>query len=121
MRAVYVPTEPDATFGFLHPASGEGDGAAVLICPPFGWEDFCSYRSRRTWADALAAAGHPALRIDLPATGDFAVLREPRLHVLAEAPRVRMKLGVGQQVEGRVRRRARDWIAAKRRAVVSRL
>ena len=38
--------------------------------PPFGWEDFCSYRSRLTWARELAAGGHPALRIDLPATGD---------------------------------------------------
>ena len=42
----------------------------MLLCPPFGWEDFCSYRSRKDWAESLAADGYPALRIDLPATGD---------------------------------------------------
>jgi alpha-beta hydrolase superfamily lysophospholipase len=43
---------------------------AVLLCPPFGWEDICSYRSRRTWAQQLAAAGHPTLRVELPGAGD---------------------------------------------------
>jgi alpha-beta hydrolase superfamily lysophospholipase len=69
-RALYLPTAPDPTFGFLHPAAGEPREVAVLLCPPFGWEDFCSYRSRRAWADALAAEGYASLRIDLPATGD---------------------------------------------------
>lgn len=69
-RALYLPTAPDPTFGFLHPAAGEQREVAVLLCPPFGWEDFCSYRSRKDWAESLAADGYPALRIDLPATGD---------------------------------------------------
>jgi len=59
------------TFGLLHPAAG-GERAAVLVVPPFGWDDVASYRPRRDWAQALARAGHPALRIDLPATGDSA-------------------------------------------------
>lgn len=42
----------------------------MLLCPPFGWEDMCSYRARRWWAEVLAEAGHPVLRFDLPATGD---------------------------------------------------
>lgn len=50
-----------------------GDGPTrlgVLVCPPWGWDELASYRSRRRWAEMLAAEGHPVLRIDLPATGD---------------------------------------------------
>ena len=45
---------------------------AILICPPFGWDDVCSYRSRREWASHLALGGKPALRFDLPGSGDSA-------------------------------------------------
>lgn len=70
-RPVYLETVPDPVFGFLHPAeSGPHRELAVLICGPFGWEDVCSYRSRRAWAVTLAEAGFPVLRIDLPGTGD---------------------------------------------------
>lgn len=61
----------EPAFGLFHaPAAGLTDATAILICPPFGWEDICSYRSRRDWAEHLAAAGHPVLRIDLPGAGD---------------------------------------------------
>ena len=43
-----------------------------MLCPPFGWEDMCSYRVRREWAELLAADGHTTLRIDLPGSGDSA-------------------------------------------------
>jgi len=74
---IYLETLPDRVFGFFHPpaasASGEfGQGTAVLLCPPFGWEDVASYRSRRYWAQVLAAEGHATLRIDLPGAGDSA-------------------------------------------------
>jgi pimeloyl-ACP methyl ester carboxylesterase len=52
------------------PSPGGALRAPVLLCPPFGWEDMCSYRVRRRWAEALADAGHPVLRFDLPGTGD---------------------------------------------------
>lgn len=42
----------------------------VLIVPPFGWEDVCSYRPLREFARTLAAQGIPTLRFDLPATAD---------------------------------------------------
>jgi len=70
-RALYLDGAGEPTFALLHmPHRDLQRDAAVLICPPFGWEDVCTYRSRREWAEQLAAAGHPVLRIDLPSTGD---------------------------------------------------
>src|ERR1700722_12777869 len=58
-------------YAVLHsPASAGQRNTAVLILPPFGWEEVCSYRSRRYWAIELAQAGFPAARIDLPGAGD---------------------------------------------------
>jgi hypothetical protein len=71
-RPLYLTlTGEDPVFAFFHPAAdGVGSQSAVLMCPPFGWEECCSYRSRRHWAEQLAEAGHPTLRIDLPGAGD---------------------------------------------------
>jgi pimeloyl-ACP methyl ester carboxylesterase len=61
----------EPVFGFFHsPAAHTPGASAVLICPPFGWDEICSYRSRRDWAEDLAQAGFAAMRIDLPGTGD---------------------------------------------------
>jgi len=107
LHPIYLETGPDCTFGFFHPPSAwpeRREGTAVLLCPPFGWEDVASYRSRRTWAGVLAAEGHATLRIDLPGAGDSAGSpRDPDrlaawtsavgdsaswLHARADAPRV---------------------------------
>ncbi len=71
-RSLYLRCgEGDACFGLFHASrEGSGRGPAVLLCPPFGWEDLCSFRSRRSWAQDLGENGYPALRIDLPSTGD---------------------------------------------------
>jgi alpha-beta hydrolase superfamily lysophospholipase len=71
-RALYLSIDGiEDVFGLLHlPAQDARRETAVLICPPFGWEETCSYRSRRDWAESLAGAGHPTLRIDLPGSGD---------------------------------------------------
>jgi alpha-beta hydrolase superfamily lysophospholipase len=71
---VWLALDPDPVLAFLDlPASGtENRTTAVLICPPFGWEEMCSYRPRRRWAAALAEAGFPAARISLPSAGDGA-------------------------------------------------
>jgi alpha/beta superfamily hydrolase len=65
VNALYL----DDVFALYHPAAGTG-GPAVLLCPPLGWDDVCSYRARRDWAERLAATGKPALRFDYPGTGD---------------------------------------------------
>ncbi len=52
------------------PPGSSQELSSVLLCPLFGNDDLCAYRSRRDWARTLAAAGHPTLRIDLPGTGD---------------------------------------------------
>jgi pimeloyl-ACP methyl ester carboxylesterase len=69
VRAVYLDAAGEAVAGLLdEPRSPSGIG--VLLVPPHGWDDQSAYRPRRDWAEALAAAGHTALRIDLPGTGD---------------------------------------------------
>ncbi len=69
-QPLYIASHDEAVFAMLHPARGPARDAAVVMCPPFGWEDMCSYRSRREWASLLAAAGFAVLRIDLPGSGD---------------------------------------------------
>lgn len=70
-QPVYLNGASEPVLGFLHPAAEQSSsGLAVLICPPFGWDEVCSHRSRRDWAQRLAAAGHATLRLDLPGAGD---------------------------------------------------
>lgn len=72
-RPFYLQTSPDPAFATVHPpAPGRRSSVGVLLCPPFGWSELCTHRSRRTWANELADAGYPVLRIDLPGTGDSA-------------------------------------------------
>jgi dienelactone hydrolase len=60
-------TEPLA--GFLHiPPDGSFRGG-VLICPPFGYEATCAYRSLRELATSLADSGLLVLRFDYFGTG----------------------------------------------------
>jgi pimeloyl-ACP methyl ester carboxylesterase len=55
---------------FFHPAAEGAKQTAVLLCSPWGWDDVASYRARRSWAERMAASGHPVLRFDFPGTGD---------------------------------------------------
>jgi alpha-beta hydrolase superfamily lysophospholipase len=67
----YLGHGPDAALCLYHEPPGDAPpGTGVVLVPPFGWDEVASYRIRRAWADELAAAGHPAVRLDLPGTGD---------------------------------------------------
>jgi len=56
----------------VHRAQEPASGLGVVLVPPFGLEDAFSYRSRRAWAQRIAADGHVALRLDLPGSADSA-------------------------------------------------
>src|SRR5271165_6535188 len=71
-RAFYLQGSGTPVFAVLHRPVGTPRPTAVLLCPPFGWEDMCSYRIRREWAEQLARSGHATLRLDLPGSGDSA-------------------------------------------------
>lgn len=62
--------EPRRRFGVIHHAATRDVPLAVVVVPPFGYEEICAHRSLRALADALAAAGVPAVRVDLDGTGD---------------------------------------------------
>ena len=71
-RLVYLGDAP-GRFLAVYEAPREPRGRpAVLLAPPFGWEEIASYRAMRDWAAHLAARGYPVLRLDLPGTGDSA-------------------------------------------------
>ncbi|MBV8952620.1 MAG: hypothetical protein JO179_00690 [Solirubrobacterales bacterium] len=68
---VWLALEPDPVLALVDaPPQEVARATAVLICPPFGWEEMCSYRPRRLWAVELARSGFPTARINFPATGD---------------------------------------------------
>ncbi|MGA3360444.1 MAG: alpha/beta fold hydrolase [Solirubrobacteraceae bacterium] len=72
-RPFYLATEPDPVFVMAHiPRERERSATGVILCSPFGWDELSSHRSLRSWAGALAEAGHPTLRFDLPGCGDSA-------------------------------------------------
>ncbi|MGI8712463.1 MAG: hypothetical protein ACR2NR_04625 [Solirubrobacteraceae bacterium] len=66
---VWLPSGSEHVFAILHlPAETAVRPTAVLVCSPFGWEEESGHRGVANWARALAAAGHPALRLDFPGT-----------------------------------------------------
>ena len=72
-RALYLPLAAGPVFGILHgPAGAEHSRVGVLVCPPFGWDELCTHRTIRVWAQLCAGAGHPTLQIDFPGCGDSA-------------------------------------------------
>jgi glycosyltransferase involved in cell wall biosynthesis/pimeloyl-ACP methyl ester carboxylesterase len=69
-RSMYLSVGATPVFATAHIPVGTARSTAVLLLPPIGWDEQCSHRVRRQWADGLAHNGYPALRIDLQGTGD---------------------------------------------------
>ncbi len=68
---ICLELDPEPVQALVHePAPDRGAGTSLLICAPFGWDEMCSYRPRRTWACRCAEAGILTVRFDLPGTGD---------------------------------------------------
>lgn len=66
-----IPITFNGLMGKLHlPDKGRRSGVGVVIVPPHGVEALAATKTLRRMAEALAAAGHAALRFDLPGTAD---------------------------------------------------
>jgi pimeloyl-ACP methyl ester carboxylesterase len=72
LQPAVLSLEPDPVHAILHLPPGDctRNETAVLMCPPFGWEEMCSHRSLRAWALMLASLGYATARLDLPSTGN---------------------------------------------------
>jgi alpha-beta hydrolase superfamily lysophospholipase len=79
---VYFESGNSSLFAWLHrPSTPRESKLGVVICSPFGYESICAHRSVREFAEAIAAAGIPALRFDYLGTGDSAEIDENADHV----------------------------------------
>ena len=78
----YFESGKHRLFAWLHrPAAPPTADLGVVVCKPFGYESLCAHRSVRTFAEAAAAEGLPALRFDYVGTGDSSDL-EPGVNQL---------------------------------------
>jgi O-antigen/teichoic acid export membrane protein/alpha-beta hydrolase superfamily lysophospholipase len=71
-RAAAMPVAFDGTIGLFTPEddSAAPRQAAVLLLPPWGFEEMCTRKFFRILSEHLAANGIPSLRFDYPGTGD---------------------------------------------------
>jgi alpha-beta hydrolase superfamily lysophospholipase len=71
-RSLYLDVSGTPAYAVLHSPDADADlsDTAVLLCPPFGYDEVCAYRILREWAIRLARAGHPTLRLTYPSCGD---------------------------------------------------
>jgi alpha-beta hydrolase superfamily lysophospholipase len=70
-QALYFNSGDHRLFGWLHESlNGFEADIGVVVCQPFGYEAICAHRGMRAFAEAIAAAGMPALRFDYLGTGD---------------------------------------------------
>jgi dienelactone hydrolase len=101
-QALYFNSGEHRLFGWLHRSlNGLKADVGVVVCQPFGYEAICAHRGMRAFAEAIAAAGMPALRFDYLGTGDSPEI-DPQVDqleiwtqdVLAAAEALRLRTGV---------------------------
>ena len=101
-QALYFNSGEHRLFGWLHRSpNGLKADVGVVVCQPFGYEAICAHRGMRAFAEAVAAAGMPALRFDYLGTGDSPEI-DPEADqlqiwtrdVLAAAEELRSRTGV---------------------------
>src|SRR3984957_19393719 len=101
-QALYFNSGEHRLFGWLHHSpNGLKADLGVVVCQPFGYEAICAHRGMRAFAEAIAAAGMPALRFDYLGTGDSPEI-DPQADqlqiwtqdVLAAAEELRLRTGV---------------------------
>jgi alpha-beta hydrolase superfamily lysophospholipase len=103
-QALYFNSGEHRLFGWLHHSlNGLKADLGVVVCQPFGYEAICAHRGMRAFAEAVAAAGMPALRFDYLGTGDSPEidpqadqLRIWTQDVLAASEELRLRTGVRQ-------------------------
>jgi hypothetical protein len=70
-RAVYIHAGGVPVMALMHDVPEPStENTGVVLVGPFGWSGMCCARALRRWALRLASAGHPTVRVDLPAGGD---------------------------------------------------
>lgn len=102
VQALYFNSGEHRLFGWLHHSLNDLKADfGVVVCQPFGYEAICAHRGMRAFAEAIAAAGMPALRFDYLGTGDSPEidpqadqLRIWTQDVLAAAEELRSRTGV---------------------------
>jgi alpha-beta hydrolase superfamily lysophospholipase len=72
-RPVFIARGERPMFAWHHvPAAEHRRNAAVVLCPPLGYEYMSTYATWKTLAGRLASAGFDTLRIDYDGTGNSA-------------------------------------------------
>jgi alpha/beta superfamily hydrolase len=74
-----TPVCIDGCFGWLHMPATASRSTAVLICPGLKYDDVTSYPALRMFAEQLAEAGIPVLRLHYHNTGNSAFSDEADL------------------------------------------
>jgi alpha-beta hydrolase superfamily lysophospholipase len=100
----YFDSGEHRLFGWLHASLNDTKASVgIVVCQPFGYEAICAHRGTRAFAEAMAAAGMPALRFDYLGTGDSAEI-DPQAdqlqiwtqNVLAAVEELKLRTGVRQ-------------------------